>query len=186
MDKELIFRQAVPHEVSHIMQIIRQAQAQMYAAGSRQWQDGYPAVQVFQADLAQGCCHVLTYERDLAAVFSLTRGPEMGYDAITDGKWRGDGPYAVLHRSAVADRFRGAGVADRLLESARELARKLGVGWLRADTHRKNKAMQNLLRRGGFQYRGNVLVNTDPGHDPRRLAFEVRLAGRPLTGEERP
>ena len=182
----LLCRPATTDDLPTILELVAQARALLRRRGVDQWQDGYPAVQVFQADLAQGCCHVLTYERDLAAVFSLTRGPEMGYDAITDGKWRGDGPYAVLHRSAVADRFRGAGVADRLLESARELARKLGVGWLRADTHRKNKAMQNLLRRGGFQYRGNVLVAAGEGHDPRRLAFEAKLDGRPPAREGKP
>ena len=89
----------------------------------------------------------------------------------------------MLHRSAVADRFQGAGVADRLLESAKELALGMDVEWLRVDTHRKNKAMQNLLRRGGFQYRGNVLVCAGEGHDPRRLAFEAKLDGRPLARE---
>lgn len=43
MDNELIFRQAQSCETDRIMQIIRQAQARMHAAGSRQWQDGYPA-----------------------------------------------------------------------------------------------------------------------------------------------
>ena len=40
MDNELIFRQAQSCETDRIMQIIRQAQARMHAAGSRQWQDG--------------------------------------------------------------------------------------------------------------------------------------------------
>ena len=38
MDNELIFRQAQSCETDRIMQIIRQAQARMHAAGSRQWQ----------------------------------------------------------------------------------------------------------------------------------------------------
>ena len=77
-------------------------------------------------------------------------------------------------------------MADRMVAECKALTLAMGRRWLRADTHKKNKTMQNLLRRSGFQYRGNVLVDTDPGHDPRRLAFEVRLAGKPLTGEERP
>ena len=118
--------------------------------------------------------------------FTLSAAHEPGYDAITDGKWSSDEPYAVLHRCAVADGFQGLGVADRMVEECKALTLAMGRRWLRADTHKKNKTMQNLLRRSGFQYRGNVLVDTDPGHDPRRLAFEVRLAGKPLTGEERP
>lgn len=52
MDNELIFRQAQSCETDRIMQIIRQAQARMHAAGSRQWQDGYPAPGHISADIA--------------------------------------------------------------------------------------------------------------------------------------
>ena len=51
----------------------------------------------------------------------------------------------------------------------------MGLGWLRVDTHRKNKPMLGLLRKSGFQYRGNVLVDVPPPHDPRRVAYEKRL-----------
>ena len=60
------------------------------------------------------------------------------------------------------------------------LALEQGIFWLRTDTHRKNKAMQGLLRRHQFQYRGNVLVTVLGGHDPRRVAYEKRLRGGKL------
>ena len=53
MDNELIFRQAQSCETDRIMQIIRQAQARMHAAGSRQWQDGYPAPGHISADIGR-------------------------------------------------------------------------------------------------------------------------------------
>ncbi|MEI3099086.1 MAG: hypothetical protein V8T41_04235 [Oscillospiraceae bacterium] len=34
---------------------------------------------------------------------------------------------------------------------------------IRTDTHRKNKAMQQLLRASGFVYRGNMLCSAEPG-----------------------
>ena len=46
---------------------------------------------------------------------------------------------------------------------------------MRVDTHKKNKPMQNLLREAGFRYRGNILINSEPGHDPHRQAFEKIL-----------
>ena len=54
------------------------------------------------------------------------------------------------------------------------LTREQGRRCVRADTHRKNKAMLELLRRHGYRYRGNVLVD-EPGHDPRRVAYEKLL-----------
>ena len=50
-----------------------------------------------------------------------------------------------------------------------------GVEWLRVDTHKKNKAMQGLIRRNGFQYRGNVLIDAPERYDRRRVAYEKRL-----------
>ena len=35
--------------------------------------------------------------------------------------------------------------------------------------------MQALLRRCGFRYRGNVEVEVEAGHDPRRMAYEKRI-----------
>ena len=59
MDNELIFRQAQSCETDRIMQIIRQAQARMHAAGSRQWQDGYPAPGHISADIGRNRGYVL-------------------------------------------------------------------------------------------------------------------------------
>ncbi len=188
LTQPLTIRPATPEDLPRLLAIAAQAQARLRRHGVDQWQDagGYPGRADFQADMARGECHVICHGGDIVAFFTLSAAHEAGYDAITDGKWSSDEPYTVLHRCAVADGFQGLGVADRMVEECKALTLAMGRRWLRADTHKKNRTMQNLLRRSGFQYRGNVLVNTDPGHDPRRLAFEVRLAGRPLTGEERP
>ena len=44
MNEDLKYRKAEPADAERIMEIIRQAQAQMRALGSRQWQDGYRCV----------------------------------------------------------------------------------------------------------------------------------------------
>mgnify|MGYP002304570748 FL=1 len=53
-NSELTFRPARPGEQERILEIIGQAQAQMRAAGSDQWQDGYPNEETFQEDVAIG------------------------------------------------------------------------------------------------------------------------------------
>ena len=58
---------------------------------------------------------------------------------------------------------------------AEDIARQNGIFEMRTDTHRKNEAMKKLLRRCGYTYRGNVLVSSEPGHDPKRQAFEKVL-----------
>ena len=159
-------------------------QARAYLAKNRvdQWQDGYPAGRHFLTDIQRGECHVLTSGTDILGFFVLSTHPEASYSAITDGKWSADEPYAVIHRSAVADKWRGSGLADRMVTECERLALEQGIFWLRVDTHKKNKAMQGLIRRHRFQYRGNVLVTVLGDHDPRRVAYEKRLKPRSQEG----
>ena len=117
----------------------------------------------------------LRYGEAVCAYFCLSDRPEPAYDALTDGKWRSEAPYCVIHRNAVEASFRGTGLSDRLIAEAERIARATGAAALRVDTHRHNEAMKKLLGRAGFTYRGNILVSIGEGHDPRRQAFEKLL-----------
>ena len=88
---------------------------------------------------------------------------------------RQGGTMKTLHRAAVAAELRGTGLSDKLMAALEEKAETLGASAIRTDTHRKNKAMQQLLRRSGFTYRGNMLCSAEPGHDPARQCFEKML-----------
>lgn len=153
--------------------ILAQAKAVLVPIG--QWNEFYPAREDFAADMVRGECHVLTCGGQVGGFFTLTAQPEPGYDAITDGKWSSDQPYAVIHRCAVAEQWRGSGLSGLMMAECEKLALSQGLSWLRVDTHKKNKAMLGLLRKSGFQYRGNVLVDVPPPHDARRVAYEKRL-----------
>lgn len=166
-------RPARPGDLDAMEVILASAKALLAPIG--QWNADYPAREDFEADMARGECFVLTCGGEAGGFFTLSARPEEGYAAITDGRWSSEEPYAVIHRCAVAERWRGSGLADFMAEAWARLARERGLGWLRVDTHRKNKAMQRLIRRHGFQYRGNVLVDVPEGQDPRRVAYEKRL-----------
>ena len=176
----LLCRPAAEADLPAMLDIVSQAQASLRERKVDQWQDGYPQARHLQVDMDRGECYVITHDGQVAAFFTLTGGQEANYDAITDGKWSSDEPYATLHRCAVARQWYGSGLSDHMIAQAKRLTLALGRRWLRVDTHKKNKSMQNLLRRNGFQYRGNVLVTVGGGHDPRRLAFEARLDSRSI------
>ena len=101
-------------------------------------------------------------------MFTLSRTPDPAYDALTDGRWRSDRDHAVA-----AD-WRGTGMADHLMQAAEQLAREGGAHAIRVDTHRHNGAQKKLLERHGYRFCGNILCD-EPGHDPRRQAFEKLL-----------
>lgn len=168
-------RPAVESDIEDIMLIVRQARNYLKKHRVDQWQGEYPTQDIFAADIANGECYAVTYGERLAGFFCLTEAPESGYDKITDGKWHGEGKYCTLHRMAIEARFRGTGLSDMLVDFADETAKAKDAECVRTDTHRKNKAMQKLFKRKGYVYRGNVLVSSEPGHDPARQAFEKKI-----------
>ena len=167
-------RPAEENDLDDILLTIRQARNYMRAHRLDQWQGAYPAETDIRGDIGRGEGYVLTYGGRVAAYFALTNAPQTNYDALTDGKWSADAPYCSIHRGAVMAEFRGSGLAEKLMAAAEDLARQRGVFYLRADTHRRNEAMKSLLRRCGYTFRGNLLVE-ERGHDPRRQGFDKLL-----------
>ena len=168
-------RPAREEDLDAMLDIAAQAQRFLASCGVDQWQDGYPERRHLLYDIDHGESYVLTCGGEVCAFFALSPRPEPCYDAITDGKWGSDEPYASIHRCAVAEQWRGSGLAGEMAAAWEALARGMGLSWLRIDTHKKNKAMLGLLRKSGFQYRGNVLVGAAPPHDLRRVAYEKKL-----------
>ena len=168
-------RKAVPEDLHKIVDITKQAKQILQKRGIPQWLGEYPSRETFSDDISRGELYVLTVDGSVEAFFMLSGEPEPTYAVITDGKWSSDEPYLVVHRAAVSDAYRGSGLSDILFKNVERLALDTGRKYLRADTHKTNKSMQRCLRDAGFVYRGNVEVDTEPGFDPMRYAFEKRL-----------
>ena len=175
LERPVTYRPATEDDLPRILEIIAQARASLRRFRVDQWQGSYPDESVLRADMEKGECFAVLHGDEIAAFFTLKGGIEDTYASITDGKWSSDAPYCTLHRCAVAQEYRSSGMAEAMLRCAEAQTRKNGVKYLRADTHRKNKPMQRLLREGGFRYRGNIEVHAEPGHDPARQAYEKVL-----------
>ena len=169
------YRPAVLEDVPRILEIVQAARESLGRFGIDQWQGPYPGAERFEEDIRLKQCFIVEHAGDTGAFFVLSTLPEPSYDNITDGKWSADVPCCVLHRAAVAKEYRGSGMSQALMRCADEQARAYGLKCIRVDTHRTNKPMQNLLRESGYRYRGNILVDAEPGHDPHRQAFEKLL-----------
>ena len=175
LTKPVTYRPAVTEDVPRILEIVQTAREGLGRFGIDQWQGPYPGAERFEEDIRLKQCFIAEHDGETAAFFVLSTLPEPSYDDITDGKWSTDVPYCVLHRAAVAKEYRGSGMSQALMRCAEEQARAYGLKCIRVDTHKKNKPMQNLLRESGYRYRGNILVEAEPGHDPHRQAFEKLL-----------
>ena len=172
---EVKLEKAAPDDLEDICNIVRQAKALLKGRKIDQWQGPYPTREDYINDINKGECFIIRVNGKTEAVFVLTCDHQENYDEITDGKWFADMPYCSLHRCAVSDDFRNTGLADRMMSYVDAVCRELGMRCIRVDTHKKNKAMQRLLTENGYRYRGNVLVSSEPGHDPARHAYEKVL-----------
>lgn len=175
LTEELSYRLADEGDMDDILRIVADARASLKRFRVDQWQGEYPNAEAFRADMARGECFVIKHGDEIAAFFTLSTREEESYAAITDGKWTEGMEYCTLHRAAVSAKYRGSGMAQFLIKCVEKQCRDFGLRCIRVDTHRKNKAMQTLLRESGFRYRGNVQVFSEPGHDTARQAYEKIL-----------
>ena len=175
LTEPLTLRKAEEGDIPRILKITDDARASLRKYRVDQWQGEYPTREIFENDIRIGECYVICHGDEVAAFFVHSEREEPTYADITDGKWTADMPYCVLHRAAVAAEYRGTGLSAQLIKYVEQLTRDCGRRAVRVDTHKKNKPMQNLLREAGFRYRGNILINSEPGHDPHRQAFEKIL-----------
>ncbi len=162
---------ASPEDLDDIMEIVRYAKKTLKEHGVDQWQGEYPTADDIGKDIVKNEMYLVKHGEETAGFFALTTEHEASYDAITDGKWSSDEPYCVIHRCSVAEAYRGSEVSQYIIKAAEEQTEKMGLKYIRTDTHRNNKAMLSLLRENGFRYRGNILCH-EKLHDPRRQAFE--------------
>lgn len=172
LSESVVCRQASEEDLPGILKIVEEARASLKKHGVDQWQGPYPEARHFLFDMERGECSVILHGEEIAAFFTLSTREEPTYDAITDGKWTENLPACVLHRGAVGAKYRGSGMAEKMMRFVDERAIELGLRCIRTDTHRKNKAMQRLLRESGYRYRGNLQVFVEPGHDTARQAYE--------------
>lgn len=175
LTKPLSYRKAAPDDIPEILRITGEAKSYLRRQKVDQWQGSYPDAAAFNADIEREECYVLLHGEEMAGFFTLAARVDPNYAGITDGKWSNDKPYCVLHRNALAGKYRGTGMSAYMMKCVEELTRECGRKYIRVDTHRKNKPMQKLLRECGYRYRGNVNVVVEDGHDPARQAFEKKL-----------
>lgn len=164
----MIFRKATTADIDTIERIIKAASARLGAAGIDQWQRGYPNRTSIENDVEAGVGMVLSLGNEILAYGAVIFTGEPAYDDLTGGKWLTDGQYAVVHRLCVSEIFVGMGFAKQFMSAAEAMAAER-VKSFRIDTHPDNKIMQSLVKRMGFTYCGDIIIES------RRLAYEKVL-----------
>ena len=164
---ELVLAQA--KDLHRCIDILRAGRDFQRAQGFVQWPDGFPNEAVIRSDIRKKLGYVVKVDDVIAAYLYLGFDGDPSYPQIK-GAWQYDDPYAVIHRIAIADEFRGMGLADITFRLVGDFCKEKGVSLLRIGTHERNTRMQHVLDKNGFVYCGIVIQ--DSGE---RLAYEKKL-----------
>ena len=163
----MTIRNSTDTDLDRIMDIYAFARAFMAEHGNPdQWgPTHWPPEALIRQDIRNGNSYVCTNgEGTVIGTFFFTQGIDIEptYRQITNGVWRYDGPYGVVHRLAGDGSEKGIGSFCLNWAYAQ-------CGHLRIDTHGDNQVMQNLVKKLGFVRCGTIYVEED---DFPRLAFE--------------
>lgn len=165
------FQKAVEKDIKDIMNIIEQAQSYFKEQEINQWQDNYPNFETIKSDIDSGASYVLLKENNIIATAAVSFRGEKTYESIYDGMWLTNGEFAVIHRIAVDNNYKGLGIASEIIKNVEKLSLNKGIRSIKVDTHEENISMQNLLRKNGFSYCGVIYLEDKS----KRIAFEKVL-----------
>lgn len=165
------FRKSAETDINNIMKIIKQAQAYFKEQGIDQWQNNYPNVEAISGDIANNNSYVLLKDNNIVATAAVSFDGESTYDTIYEGEWITNNEYAVIHRIAVDNTYKGLGLSSQIIKNVEQLCLNKGLYSIKIDTHEENISMQKLLEKNKFQYCGIIYLEDRS----KRIAFEKSL-----------
>lgn len=124
--------------------------------GFTQWTEDYPNTDTVRQDVLAHKGYVVTVGGQLAGYLCIDFSGEPAYANI-DGAWRSESPYAVIHRMALRETFRGNGLSGTVFRLAEALCLERGVRYIRIDTDFPNKRMQHILAKNGYEKCGIIV-----------------------------
>ena len=157
---------ALQQELEVCSEIIKEGREFQKEQGFVQWTDDYPSKETIQSDIESGTGYIVKADGQIAGYLCIDFSGEPAYEAI-EGKWKSDGPYAVVHRMAFSKNFRGTGLSDITFRLTEELCARRQVHSIKVDTDFQNERMQHILKKNGFEQCG-IIVFQGSG----KLAFE--------------
>jgi GNAT superfamily N-acetyltransferase len=166
----MTIRRATLNDIAGIMKLIAEVVPAMIAAGNFQWDDTYPNAGVFENDIVLQQLWVADEDGDIAGVSAITTDQYPEYAQVG---WDLNEKAIVTHRLAVSTRYRGQGIAAKLLQQAEQEAITRGIPTLRIDTNTNNTATQQLFPKLGYLFVGEIGLAFRPGL--RFYCYEKRL-----------
>ena len=165
------FRRSTEIDINSIMGIINQAQTYFKEQGINQWQNNYPNIKTIKDDINSNNSYVLLKDDCVVATVAVSFDGEKTYDKIYEGEWVSNNEFAVIHRIAVDNLYKGLGVSSEIIKNVERLCLSRNIHSIKVDTHEENVPMQELLKKNKFNYCGIIYLECGD----KRIAFEKTL-----------
>ena len=110
------FRKTIEEDTDYIMNIIKQAQEYFKEEGIDQWQNNYPNYETIKNDINNGESYVLIENNNIIATIAVSFKGESTYSKIYNGQWLTNDRYAVIHRVAVDNSYKGLGISSKIIK----------------------------------------------------------------------
>ena len=164
----MIIRKSSKEDIKDIMKIINKAKEFLKENGVDQWQDGYPNSETIETDILNNNSYVVLKDNNIVATLAISFDGEKTYNVIYDGNWLSHGKYAVIHRIAIDNEYKGTGIASYILQKVCDICLDNNIHSIKIDTHEENIPMQKLLNKNDFKYCGVIYLEDNS----KRIAFE--------------
>ncbi|SHH77514.1 GNAT family N-acetyltransferase [Clostridium grantii] len=161
-------------DIDNIIKIIKQAQLALKEQGIDQWQNNYPNKETIIKDIQDDFAYVLLKDSNIVGTVALSFDGEKTYESIFEGQWITDDKYAVIHRLAVDNAYKGIGISSQILKEIEQVCVSKKINSIKVDTHEKNIAMQKMLKKNNFEYCGIIYLEDNS----KRIAFEKIIGGK--------
>lgn len=161
---------AMPGDEALCMEIIADGRQFQQEQGFVQWTEAYPALPDIAEDIAAGKGYLLREGDTVLGYLCLDFDGEPAYAGITEGSWRWEEPYGVVHRLALNRAGRGRGLSSRVFALVEERCREQGITYLRLNTGLQNSRMQHILEKNGFTRRGIIVFKGS-----QKYAYDKRI-----------
>ena len=158
------FKKAEASNIPEIWDILQNAIIRRKKDGSNQWQDGYPNPEVIKKDIEKGAGYILTEGETIIGYSAILINDEPEYLKI-EGNWLTNTDFVVFHRVAIAEKYLGHNLSQKIIECIEDFARKNNIKSLKADTNHDNFAMTKIFEKSGFKRTGSVLIDGNEAYE---------------------
>lgn len=165
------FRKAMYSDINSIMNIIKDAQENFKNEGIDQWQNDYPNYEIIKHDILADNSYIILDHEVIVGTVSISFDGEKTYENIYEGEWLSNGSYAVIHRMAIDNQYKGLGLSSWIIKNVEELCLNQGIDSIKVDTHVENLPMKKVLMKNEFEYCGIIYLEDKSS----RVAFEKKI-----------